>query len=691
MTDVAPPDELSLLLAKHKVSQAVVVDDVFDLTCGEFVSPEGLAAFAATVRGDATVAAELTGLGIDLPAVLRRDEAALQALAARREGCVKAGPAVEGLLGAYFERREPLDELIKHLRDLGIPAEPVGAEDDLPAGLKADIAFVDYYLEDEPPEEPDPADATDYGAVARQKAQAIYKQTRAHIILMSNRRGVRDLQAEFRTRANLLKGYFRFAAKEELTDADRLRGILSLLPLSADFRHKLHDFVDALDRRSDRIKAEFMRSVRDLGLEDYAQIRQLSLNRENHPFGDYLLRMFGAFLTSLVLEDRDIVGRVADLDKTTFESLLPVQDEPSTTLGRIYLASLTERLREPLGVPVATPPTAPEVSGPAGADGGEPVVAPAQPALGAPSGGSAEPPAVEHVEFGDLLVKDVASPVYAVMNPACDLVFRSGGREPEDTLLLLPGHLRQLHESFLGKRAPSFFTPLYLHDDHVYRIDWDYRRLTAVQHKDLRPVYLGRGYRCDRRLQLGPALELQQHFTSATSRVGMPVPPPIGRAIDIMVYCRGGGGKWAPVGAVIAGGCFVYHMRDKDQFVVSNGAKDHVLTQLAAHATALAAASGGWEGGGSRAQYLATLRQALNRWRTDFPFHRGLGTLPGGRTGEKSRSPKQCESKGGLGVAIGTALPESGKVEVDVLLCLDIGPMPLRGFETDLPREMDPL
>ena len=290
-------------------------------------------------------------------------------------------------------------------------------------------------------------------------------------------------------------------------------------------------------------------------------------------------------------------------------------------------------------------------------------------------------------------MKDVASPVYAIVNPACDLVFRKKGRQPKDTLLLLPGDLRQLHEPPKGERTPSLITPLYLHtDNNVYRIDWDYRRLTTVPHDELRERYLVPGYRCDRRLHLGPALELQQHFTSASSRVGLPVPPPIGRSIDFLVFCRGKDGRWCsitPPGSPIKGGCFVYHMRDRDQFVVTNSAREDVLTQITTHCLELGktGAEVGWEGGSTREQYKGNLNKSVQKWITGFPFHRALGDLPGSR----NRKEKECEAKDRLGFAVGTTYAKSVKADIDVLLCLNIGPMPIRPFEGDLAREMDQL
>lgn len=694
MSDTSLVDDLAELLRKHEVERAVIIDDAYDLSVVDAVDSERLAVFSAQMRAESGIREELVAMGIDCDAVVRAEESALSKLVAVRERCEVARPAVEELLISYFEQRDPLTKLEDHLTSLQIKVRRFGAHKALPKRLEADLAFIDYYLDDEPPPGLDIDDEKDYGARARRRAHAIYKRTRAHIVLMSSRVGVDALQYRFRRKAKLLKGYFRFVPKEELSRRDALRATLSMLPLAAKFRHKLHDFVDTLEARADAIRSQLMADIRELGLEDYAQLRQLSLNREGHPFGDYLLRMFGAFLTSLVIEDPEVMKRVSELDETTFESLLPIQDSPSAILGRIYLASLTERLRKPIIDQVDAP-------SPPGADGlpEELTEIPAQQghesasqrahaqtsvAIGAgPRPASAQ--GLIPVEFGDLFVKDDQSPVYAVMNPACDLVTDPGrSRESSDTVLLIAGQLRHLHQPFLGKRPPSFFTPMYLFGGHVYRIDWDYRRLRAVEHDRLPDELLRQGYVCERRLQLGPALELQQHFTSATSRVGLPVPPPLGRSVAARLHCRGENGGWVAIGEPLEGACVVYHMRDRDQFVVAGPAQRRIIEAVEAHAESLRASTSPWTGSGNRNQYLGTLRQSLAKWKNEFPFHRTLGTLPGGRAVEKKR-----ELKDRFCVTIGTALVESGAAEGDAVLCLDLGPMPFPVEELELPREME--
>ncbi len=679
MSPTATPDPLTSLLETHDVRRAVVIDDLFDRKVSDYIKPEAMATFAAELSAKPNMAAELVAAQIEKAEILARNETALRALAQQRDRLLITRPAIETLLFDYLAELGNVDELILHLQAINIEVTPLGADVEIPANLTAQLAFIDYFLDGDPPAPSANEDAAQarktrlsLGKRAREKAQIIYKQTRAHIVLMSNRSDVATLESEFRSEAKLLKGYFRFQEKETLSDRNKLRALLTMLPLTADFRHVLHDFIDCLQTRTQALIGRFMEEIRTLGLEDYAHLRQLSLNHEGHPFGDYTIKLFGAFLTSLVLEDATIATEVDRLDATQFESLLPIVSDPSTTLGRVYLASLTERLRRPIEHTAEVPATS-DTS----------VVATEQDAQNP----EAPQEALIQLELGDLFVRNVASPVYAVMNPACDLPVAPGrGREGDDTILLLPGQLRLLHELPAGTRPPTLFTPMYLHEGHIYRIDWDYRKLRTLPHREI-PALLAEGYKCERRLHLGPALELQQHFTAETGRVGLPVAPPLGRTSECTVYCRDAEGKWAPLTTVVTAGAAVFHMRDKDQFVIPDPAKERILDLIEAHAAVLRDATTTWA---NRGHYVTAIRQAATRWRTNCPFHRAFGTLPGGRTSAKSRSNKICEAKDKLGVVVGTAFLTAEKVDAEVVLSLNLGPMPF-GDDAEMPREMDEL
>lgn len=759
---------LADVLRTHGIVRAVVIDDAFDVGIAEMVSDDGQRTFAAELKRDPAIATELGGIGVDPTAVLNKNGPALVALAGNLDKLVAARPHVETLLYNYLDRRGLVDDLVRHLKALQLEVVELGAEQAIPGDLQAQIAFIDFYLDDqaegtldEPPEDGDPSEN------ARKKARAMYDQSQAFIVLMSSREGVAQEEAAFRKRARLLRGYFKFHLKSSLSDEPLLHECLAAMPLTAEFRHTLHAFIDRLDQRSKAIAEIFVDEIRDLGLEDYAQLRQLSLNKDGHPFGDYIIRLFGHFLTSLVLQDQELARHILELDATTFNSLLPVRAEPSATLGRIYLASLTEKRRHPIThhaapqaaevqaeatAPVGATHTATEVrpiasveSAPTAAPAEvastqalttaqaeaasaseatdaqtavpaeaatEAVLAPtevapnvaaaetAPPKAGTPTladaATTASAPAAPllAIELGDLFVKDATSPIFAVMNPACDLALGAKrAREPGDAVLLIPGTLRQLYESYAGSRPPTMFTPLYEMNGSIFRIDWDYRRLWTVAHKDIPEKLLANGYHCDSRLQLGPALELQQHFASSISRVGLPVPPPIRRSHDATLRCRGIQGEWGVIGAPLTAAVLALHMRDKDEFIITKNATKPALEAMRTHLGILKAASPDvpWNGSGNRAKYVRDLEKAFARWTAHFPFHHTTGSLPGGRHTEKTWNKKLIEVAERFGVARSDEVFAKPIDNAETVLVVDLSGLLLdsgTGVE-DLPREME--
>jgi|GEM_PF-2745348 len=708
-------NELADILRANDILTAVVVDDAFDINLVDSVTDEALATFRAEIKHDPEIERELIGIGLDPAALIERDEASLIALLQKKGVLEKSKPYVETLLNDYLEQRGMVDDLVQHLRSLKLAVVPLGASQPIPKDLDAQLAFVDFYLDDQiPPGVDTPDKKHDPSMNARTKAREIYERTRAFVFLMSSRDEVIQEEISFRTQAKLLRGYFQFQKKTTLSDNQALCECLGAIPLKAEFRHTLHDFIDCLDQRSKEITNVFMEQVRDLGLEDYAQLRQLSLNKDGHPFGDYILRMFGHFMTSLVLEDADVGAFVAKLDATEFQSLLPICAEPTPTLGKIYLASLTEKLRRPIAfvagaeVPVTpiqktlhTTPTATvdaahvqpveAAAVPPGVVTGVPqVVAPVVPPVTIDTVSSLVP-----LKLGDLFVKDASSPIYAVMNPACDLALGVGrDREPDDAVLLIPGSLRQLYESYQGKRAPTMFTSIYEMGGILYRIDWDYRRFRSIQHKSIVEDLLAKDYRCERRLHLGPALELQQHFASSISSVGLPVPPPMRHSHDVKIYCRGVEGKWVEVGEAIKAAIITLHTRARDQFIITTNAAKPILETIRAHVATLRRTDKSvvWEHvKATRAEYAGQLHTSLKSWSNELPFMRTLGNLPGGREQEKKWNEKKLEVRERLGLARESTLLTPEFVTADAVLVVDLSPMLLgqASMQNQRPLEME--
>src|SRR3712207_401149 len=128
MTGSTRGDDLSRTLLEHGVRTVVVIDNAVDLRVTEAVSQEGVRQFAEQAREDEELVRDLQANGIDLQAVLRREERALLELAARRDSLLAARPAVETLLFDYLVERTPVEDLVRHLEALGLTVRPLGAQ-----------------------------------------------------------------------------------------------------------------------------------------------------------------------------------------------------------------------------------------------------------------------------------------------------------------------------------------------------------------------------------------------------------------------------------------------------------------------------------------------------------------------------------------------------------------------------------
>jgi hypothetical protein len=149
------------------------------------------------------------------------------------------------------------------------------------------------------------------------------------------------------------------------------------------------------------------------------------------------------------------------------------------------------------------------------------------------------------LQFGDLLTCDADSDVYLVLNAGCDLMFgpERTTRQPEDSVILLPGKLRKLHEPVCDVRTPSAFTWLFTVGEELRRIEWDFRRFLSIDHKDVENRCRRRGYKRNYRLGGVDALALQQGLLNHVGRVATQTPPLIATWHTCSVYCKGENGK----------------------------------------------------------------------------------------------------------------------------------------------------
>ena len=415
-------------------------------------------------------------------------------------------------------------------------------------------------------------------------ARQVYEQFRSFIILMSDFPDAAKLEEEFRRKSQLLRGFFQFCDKTELSNPDRLSIRLDALPRDPAVCHAVHDFVDAIHHAlggnimesppaqldenepqpAGQPLAEFMHTLRTLGLQDYAILCELTLRDEGHPLGDYMMRMLGCHLIANLLSDKRVLKSVGKLDQLRFTEFLPYGDEATNSFKKLYADSLTEKIVEPwtahpwqakaiVTASCQDAPHAGDESNDSGLTSGE------------PSGGDPEDMGLAHregqllkalgynddgkdlpfLQLGDLLIRDEKSLVYAVLSAACDLQFtpesvsQQRPRERDDTVLLVPGTLRKMGAPPFPKKRAT--TGLIRWGTEWYSVDWFDRKLIGLPHCAIRTLYETSGYQHEKRLLMGRALELQHTVLSWVARIGLEVQPPL--PVDLPLQQRF---RWQP-------------------------------------------------------------------------------------------------------------------------------------------------
>jgi len=189
-------------------------------------------------------------------------------------------------------------------------------------------------------------------------AKQLYTNHRAFIVLMSDQPDATgNRETEFREQVGLLQGFFKYVPKEELVDPDAVYRTMTFVPENPMVCHAIHDLIDGLEQTlagdgnqvSGRAVVGFMDTVRNLPLQDYALLCELTLADEGHPLGDYIRRLFGSHLVEQVFTTDSVAKSLKALDALRFTEFLPLAGEPSDSLKELYAASLVEPITNPWG------------------------------------------------------------------------------------------------------------------------------------------------------------------------------------------------------------------------------------------------------------------------------------------------------------------------------------------------------
>ncbi len=253
---------------------------------------------------------------------------------------------MDSLYQPFLDRRNDLDRIIGGIAGFkGVFLERFeSVEQFKKSDIEFRVVFLDYHLKE-----------TNESA---EIAKEVYEKHRAFIVLMSDQPdNTGDREAKFREQVGLLQGFFKYVPKETLVDADSVYGTMTFVPENPTVCHAIHDLIDGLDlalvgdgnKSTGSAVARFMSTIRNLPLQDYSLLCELTLADEGHPLGDYIRRLFGSHLVKQVFTTDAVARSLKDLDSLRFTEFLPLAGEPSDSLKELYASSLVEPITNPWG------------------------------------------------------------------------------------------------------------------------------------------------------------------------------------------------------------------------------------------------------------------------------------------------------------------------------------------------------
>jgi hypothetical protein len=511
--------DLSELLARSGVVNALVVDDAFDPI--PLASDLKIELDEWTTLFDDLTAPDKEKLEAIHPPYaqqradeLRDSDAFVEALWTHKDALTKG--VLDPLFSRYIqENAEDLaivDSLATHLRRLGLACDTAGRDFEEKAH-DADLIFIDLYLN--AAQRPEDINASIIGLSNVVRGR---KSDPPLVVLMSRSNRLPQKRAEFQDRASLFESNFRILAKSELASHAVLNQAIVRLASHYPDSKKLATFVDAWERGLASAGKRTTDLIRKLGLADIAQIYRLLLSTEGEPTGSYLVDVFDKVLQHEIETEQDIIDAAKELNGLKGQDFPPPHVPGATDLQNlIHRFQFQNRAR--LSLPGAID------SNVAFGDllrrhAAAPILALPVPAA-AGDATAAEPASAAEIKpfagIGD-------DQVLAVLTPACDLQ-RGGARN----VLMLAGALKKLTPKAWHYRDEGPKTPvLELADGSRWWIKWDLKHVETASHEQLDAMLVneGREFEVVARLREAHALELQQKLLSNLGRVGLAAPMP---------------------------------------------------------------------------------------------------------------------------------------------------------------------
>lgn len=484
------------IFAQSNISKVAIIDDAFD-DPGTSLSPADLQTiFQGLTEADVRRALRRLDLTVHEPDDINPDLIVrLKALAAANDEDGKQAWAV--IQTSAKGRRAALDALTNNLRrGLRLSVKPISARRAQTARKvvpdDSNVVFLDYQMDG------------DQGELSAELLKRIYDQFRGKdvvplVILMSSLRLDEKQILNFQSQTELLSGMFYFVPKDDLFEVEKLHYRLAAFAKSLSTGQTLQRFVHTVEESVEAVRQAVFSDVRALSIADYAFLQTMRLHDDGQPLGEYLMWAISAHLLKELAAKEEVQKLEAQINALSFDHLPPTQAKPSPKLAALYSSAVVRAV-----------PDLPKV---------------------------AEDPAT-YLQFGDLFRKGKANSVWLCVTPACDLAFSPTRPIPSGrSLLFIPGKLQRLEKPLkaFDQRKPR--TELVRLGEETFRVVWEPKEVVRTAWADLQDWTAAAGVKRVARLHTPFALDVQRGFTAELTRIGMPAPPPVYRAVKVRLFC----------------------------------------------------------------------------------------------------------------------------------------------------------
>lgn len=588
------PNVICQRLKARNISAIAFVDDAYDPFTPEEVSDAQLEAFWATLHGRESANARMLQEFGQFNTAHFNEKISVQSdidgdvllkLWEMRETFDALKEPLTQLFATKLDKQEQVDRiasLIKSQCSTGdesvIEIKMLGSGQSIIQELEGtSIVFIDYYL------------GTAEDQESRKKAieraneitSEIYTQFGPEnlplVILMSSSPEVKEQQEQFRRDKGWLIGLFYCVTKDDLEDPDKVGINLGTWIERLEQGTKIQQFVDSVEKSLQSALTEFVSSVKNLSLEDYAHVQDFSLAPNGQPLGEYMLWLFNSYLGRLAFEnDQDVRKQQDVISGFSFDRLPLNQFTPSEDLIEMYDSALFNKaVGDVTHHPAHTEQGAPSPAGtrreidvlPSEVDSTEAtdksastaeaedlthgVVISENPATtdigGANQSGNTDEKNVTplpYLRLGLIFVKDPSSDIWMVLNPDCDLAYTPDGkRQPTAVVALIAGKMEEMKSKATILKEPK--TDLFKWGDNTYLIQWQVKKIAFPEYREVLDHFSKDGYTPYAILRLPYALEVQRAYAAHFTRIGMPVAPPIHHSVNVEILYRDAKGEVA--------------------------------------------------------------------------------------------------------------------------------------------------